>query len=69
MITTVYAIVVLGLEEYFGDHIYKISGQIGSVFGLAVAFFLGFRIPEVLRQKFMHIIVMEKILKKPNNQI
>jgi putative membrane protein len=34
---------VLGLEEYFGDHIYKISGQIGSVFGLAVAFFLGFR--------------------------
>jgi putative membrane protein len=43
MITTVYAIVVLGLEEYFGDHIYKISGQIGSVFGLAQAFFLGFR--------------------------
>ena len=43
IITTVYSIVVLGLEEYFGDHIYKISGQIGSVFGLAVAFFLGFR--------------------------
>ncbi|MDP2161462.1 MAG: bestrophin family ion channel, partial [Flavobacterium sp.] len=43
IITTVYAIIVLGLEEYFGDHIYKISGQIGSVFGLAVAFFLGFR--------------------------
>jgi putative membrane protein len=43
MITTVYALVVLGLEEYFGDHIYKISGQIGSVFGLAQAFFLGFR--------------------------
>lgn len=42
-ITTVYAVAVLGLEEYFGDHIYKISGQIGSVFGLAVAFFLGFR--------------------------
>lgn len=41
--TTIYAILVLGLEEYFGDHIYKISGQIGSVFGLAVAFFLGFR--------------------------
>lgn len=41
--TTIYAIFVLGLEEYFGDHIYKISGQIGSVFGLAVAFFLGFR--------------------------
>ncbi|MBI3134346.1 MAG: hypothetical protein HYZ14_06675 [Bacteroidetes bacterium] len=31
------------LEEIIGDHIYKISGQIGSVFGLAVAFFLGFR--------------------------
>ncbi|MDP2386254.1 MAG: bestrophin family ion channel [Bacteroidota bacterium] len=43
VITTVYSILVLGLEEYFGDHIYKISGQIGSVFGLAVAFFLGFR--------------------------
>lgn len=43
IITTVYAILVLGLEEYFGDHIYKISGQIVSVFGLAVAFFLGFR--------------------------
>lgn len=43
VITTSYSVVVLGLEEYFGDHIYKISGQIGSVFGLAVAFFLGFR--------------------------
>ncbi|MFY8187533.1 MAG: hypothetical protein ACOVLC_06180, partial [Flavobacterium sp.] len=40
--TTLYTAFVLGLEEYFGDHIYKISGQIGSVFGLAVAFFLGF---------------------------
>jgi putative membrane protein len=28
IITTVYTILVLGLEEYFGDHIYKISGQI-----------------------------------------
>lgn len=43
LITTIYTILFLGLEEYFGDHIYKISGQIGSVFGLAVAFFLGFR--------------------------
>lgn len=43
VITTIYTILVLGLEECFGDHIYKISGQIGSVFGLAVAFFLGFR--------------------------
>ncbi|WP_373549747.1 bestrophin family ion channel [Haliscomenobacter sp.] len=43
IVTTLYTVFVLGLEEYFGDHIYKISGQIGSVFGLAVAFFLGFR--------------------------
>lgn len=43
LFTTGYTIVIIGLEEYFGDHIYKISGQIGSVFGLAVAFFLGFR--------------------------
>ncbi len=43
VITTLYTVFVIGLEEYFGDHIYKISGQIGSVFGLAVAFFLGFR--------------------------
>ncbi|MCI3936305.1 bestrophin family protein [Chryseobacterium aahli] len=43
IVTSLYSCVVLGLEEYFGDHIYKISGQIGSVFGLAVAFFLGFR--------------------------
>ncbi|UTA67091.1 bestrophin family protein [Emticicia sp. 21SJ11W-3] len=43
VLTTVYAILVLVIEEYFGDHIYKVSGQIGSVFGLAVAFFLGFR--------------------------
>lgn len=43
LITAAYSMLVLGVEEYFGDHIYKISGQIGSVFGLAVAFFLGFR--------------------------
>ena len=43
VITTICTVLILGLEEYFGDHIYKISGQIGSVFGLAVAFFLGFR--------------------------
>lgn len=42
-ITAAYTTLVLGLEEHFGDHIYKIPGQIGSVFGLAVAFFLGFR--------------------------
>jgi putative membrane protein len=40
---TAYAIVILILEEKFGDHILKLSSQIGSVFGLAVAFFLGFR--------------------------
>jgi putative membrane protein len=38
-----YAIFVLMLEEKFGDHIFKLSIQISSVFGLAVAFFLGFR--------------------------
>jgi putative membrane protein len=43
LFTTFYTSLVLGLEEYYGDHIYKITGQIGSVFGLAVAFFLGFR--------------------------
>lgn len=43
LLTTVYMVLVLVLEEYVGDHIYKVSGQIGSVFGLAVAFFLGFR--------------------------
>tara|TARA_R110000868_G_scaffold54287_1_gene169939 strand:+ start:166 stop:525 length:360 start_codon:yes stop_codon:yes gene_type:complete len=43
LFTTIYTVLVLGIEEYLGDHIYKISGQIGSVFGLAVAFFLGFR--------------------------
>lgn len=43
IITTVYLIIVIVLEESLGDHIYKIPGQIGPVFGLAVAFFLGFR--------------------------
>jgi ion channel-forming bestrophin family protein len=38
-----YAILVLFAEEKYGDHIFKLSTQIGSVFGLAVAFFLGFR--------------------------
>ena len=39
----VYAGFVLWAEEHIGDHIYKVSGQIGSVFGLAIAFFLSFR--------------------------
>jgi len=38
-----YTVLFLFLEEQLGDRIYKVSGQIGSVFGLAVAFFLGFR--------------------------
>lgn len=38
-----YAIFIWIIEEKFGDHIFKLSNQIGSVFGLAVAFFLGFR--------------------------
>lgn len=43
VLTIVYAILVLILEERYGDHIFKQSTQIGAVFGLAVAFFLGFR--------------------------
>lgn len=38
----VYSILVLFIEERLGDTIYKVPGQ-RSVFGLAVAFFLGFR--------------------------
>lgn len=43
LFSTLYTTSILFLEETLGDHIYKVSGQIGSVFGLAVAFFLGFR--------------------------
>lgn len=39
----VYSILVLFIAERLGDTIYKVPGQIGSVFGLAVVFFLGFR--------------------------
>lgn len=39
----IYALIILGIEEFAGDHIYQIPTQIGSVFGLAIAFFLGFR--------------------------
>ncbi len=39
----VYAGLVLLTEETLGDHLYKGAGQIGSVFGIALAFFLGFR--------------------------
>jgi putative membrane protein len=42
-LSTSYAILVLFIEERYGDHIYEGSTQIGSVFGIAVAFFLGFR--------------------------
>lgn len=38
-----YSIAVFALEEIFGDHLYSIAPQTGSVFGIAVAFFLGFR--------------------------
>lgn len=43
ILCSIYSFLFLFLEETFGDHIYKISGQISSVFGLGVAFFLGFR--------------------------
>lgn len=39
----IYALIILGIEEFAGDRIYQIPTQIGSVFGLAIAFFLGFR--------------------------
>ncbi|WP_425422453.1 bestrophin family ion channel [Phaeodactylibacter xiamenensis] len=42
-LTAAYAAFVFLLEENIGDHIFKVSAQIGSVFGIAVAFFLGFR--------------------------
>lgn len=42
IISLLYTILFFFIEEYAGDHIYKVSGQIGSVFGLAVAFFLAF---------------------------
>lgn len=42
-LSTVYAILVLFVEERYGDHLFEGSSQIGSVFGIAVAFFLGFR--------------------------
>lgn len=43
ILTSLYSGLILGLEEFLGDHIYQFPGQIASVFGLAVAFFLGFR--------------------------
>jgi putative membrane protein len=43
VVSATYAILVLFLEEKYGDHIFIKTPQIGSVFGLAVAFFLGFR--------------------------
>lgn len=41
--TFAYALLILFVEEWRGDHIYPVAGQIGSVFGIALAFFLGFR--------------------------
>ena len=43
VLSTIYAGLVLQSEEKYGDNLFKQSTQIGSVFGLAVAFFLGFR--------------------------
>lgn len=41
--TLTYASAVIVIEESIGDHLYKNVGQIGAVFGIAVALFLGFR--------------------------
>ena len=38
-----YATLVMLAEEMIGDHLYKGVGEIGSVFGIALAVFLGFR--------------------------
>jgi ion channel-forming bestrophin family protein len=38
-----YSGLILTVEKVYGDHVYSISPQAGSVFGIAVAFFLGFR--------------------------
>jgi len=43
LLTACYMLLVLWLEEQLGDHIYKVPAQAASVFGLALAFFLGFR--------------------------
>lgn len=43
LFSCIYAGIILGIEEFAGDQIYQIPTQIGSVFGLAIAFFLGFR--------------------------
>ena len=42
-LTFTYALLVLLAEERLGDQVYRNAGQIGSVFGIALAFFLGFR--------------------------
>jgi putative membrane protein len=43
LLSTGYAVLVFLIEEYYGDQFFNHSTQIGSVFGIAVAFFLGFR--------------------------
>jgi putative membrane protein len=43
LLNTAYATLILFVEESYGDHLLEGSAQIGSVFGIAVAFFLGFR--------------------------
>jgi ion channel-forming bestrophin family protein len=40
---SLYSGLILILEKRYGDHLYSIPPQVGSVFGIAVAFFLGFR--------------------------
>lgn len=43
LFATAYATFVIATEELYGDRIYSLPYEIGSVLGLAVAFFLGFR--------------------------
>lgn len=43
LFSTSYGVLILLIEESYGDHLYVGSTQIGSIFGIAVTFFLGFR--------------------------
>ena len=43
LFTAAYASFIITIEEIYGDTIYSLPSEIGSVLGLAVAFFLGFR--------------------------
>jgi putative membrane protein len=43
LISFSYVSIIIFLERLASDYLFKVSAQIGSLFGLAIAFFLGFR--------------------------